>query len=121
MLLTQALQSEASQLLVDPTLYRTIERRLDSARARLAREGRREVENNGGLDRRTGVKNGASPAHRRGREDKPDAKEEAVKREGRETEEPLSKRQVEKAGRKAVASFDPSDVLKGVSPLSFFL
>lgn len=78
------------------------------------------MEINGGLDRRTGAKNGASPAHRRGREAKADAKEEAVKREGRETEEPLSKRQVEKSTRKALTSFDPSDVLKGVSTLFLF-
>lgn len=109
----QALQREASQLPVDPTLFRTIEKRVDHAQSRLAREHRRDEK---ALDGRGDGGNAEDEAG--GGKVGGGAKEGSgvVKKEGGGgKEKPLSRRQVERAARKALTGFDPLDVLKGVS------
>ena len=100
----QTLQSEASRLPVDPTLFRTVEKRLDHALSRASRESRREKEE-WEVEHNTTVRASADEGF---------VKREAIKQEGKETEEHLSRRQAERAARRGLSGFDPSDVLKGV-------
>lgn len=105
----QALQSEASRLPVDPTLFRTIEKRLDRALSRASRESRWEREEGKHSELRY---QDAGWMDRGKRADF--MKREAFK-EGVVAGDPMSRRNVLRAASTAVTGPECLDVLKGVS------
>lgn len=106
----QALQTEASRLPVDPTLFRTIEKRLEHALSRASRESRWKKEE---------VKHSELRYQEAGWTDRGNradfVKRESCKKEGVIAGDVMSRRNVDKAASKALTGPGCLDVLKGVS------
>lgn len=108
--LMQALQREASRLPVNPTVFRTIERRLERVLSRASRESRWEQEES---------KHSELGYQEAGWTDKCNradfVKREALKNEGVIVGDAISRRNVDRVESKALAGSECLDVLNGVS------